>query len=154
MSLLLALMLVQSTPANPAPPEGLERDVLLKAADLAKLTMTKDDGTLDGCLSATQTDPGYTDCYGSAIDRADKQLNVQWKKLMSIVGGAKSEAGQSLIKEQRAWIAFKEESCNFYWGSNYGSMHRTIIGPSCRLNVYQSRIAQIDMYITNLSEPE
>ncbi|APG62917.1 hypothetical protein LPB140_09075 [Sphingorhabdus lutea] len=105
----------------------------------------KNDPILAHCIETSrETSADYSQCYGAAIKRADDRLNIVYKNLMQNVGGKESEAGKDLLKEQRLWISFKQEACGLYWGSEFGSMHRSIIGPSCILNIVSSRVEQLE----------
>jgi uncharacterized protein YecT (DUF1311 family) len=113
------------------------------------------DSTLQTCLAAAQTSMDYSDCYTTAVNTADTMLNQQWRAVLARY--TPQQAGDSwpgqhaqltrvrarLVAEQRAWVAFKEASCQFYWEPAFGSMHRSIVGPSCRLEIYRSRIGQL-----------
>jgi uncharacterized protein YecT (DUF1311 family) len=139
--LLAALLLTLAAPAATQERSGPE---------LAGL-----DARLQSCLAAAQTNADYSACYATAVASADTLLNQQWRAILARY--TPQQAGDSwpgqraqltrvrarLVAEQRAWVAFKEASCQFYWEPAFGSMHRSIVGPSCRLEIYRSRIGQL-----------
>ncbi|MEE9433026.1 MAG: lysozyme inhibitor LprI family protein [Sphingorhabdus sp.] len=133
MTIALALLLVASVPAASEP--AASKTVAAPAAD----------PLLEKCIKVSNgTNFEFQKCYGEALKRADERLNLVWKQALSDVGGRDSEAGKSLVDEQRAWITFKEKACGFYWTKEFGSMHRSIIGPSCALDIIRARIGQLD----------
>ena len=130
MSMLLALMM--------AAPDALP----------AKAPKSK----LETCIDASRgTNHDFVKCYGAALKRADTKLNMIWKQALTDVGGRESDGGKALVVEQRAWIAFKEKACNFYWTKDFGSMHRSIIGPSCALSIINARIDQLEDITSHFS---
>jgi uncharacterized protein YecT (DUF1311 family) len=104
---------------------------------------------LGQCLDDAINNADYGECYSAAIDKADGELNAVWKLLMAELS-EQPEAGESLREEQRKWIAFKEDSCSFYWDEGFGSMHRSIIGPACRLDVIEMRTGQLNAILIEL----
>ncbi len=100
-------------------------------------------------METASTSLDFNDCYAAALQAADDDLNTVWKKLMAALED-QPEARESLRSEQRKWIAFKDESCSFYWGAGFGSMHRSIIGPSCRLGIIEARTAQLNIILSDL----
>lgn len=130
MTLFFALLMLNGTPAvEPAS----------KAAPKAV------DSELDKCINASKgTNVEYSKCYGAALQRADDRLNSAWEVALADVGGRESEGGKALVNEQRAWIKFKEQACRFYWTRDFGSLHRSIIGPDCALDIVKARISQLE----------
>jgi uncharacterized protein YecT (DUF1311 family) len=110
------------------------------------------DPQLDTCMQSAETSLEFSECTGAAIKRSDTTLNERWRKLMALLKDYDKSDRDSLLAEQRAWIAFKEQSCSFYWGSDFGSLHRTIEGPLCRLRVIQNRIADLDGMAASLEQ--
>ena len=132
MSLSLALLL-SSTPVADAAPKPAREET------------EHGDKQLDLCIyNSKGTNVEFSICYRDALQRADDKLNAIWKVALADVGGRTSEGGKALVAEQRAWITFKEKSCDFYWAKDFGSLHRSIIGPSCRLDVVNARIKQLE----------
>lgn len=107
---------------------------------------------LSQCLDDATTNADYSQCYAAALDSADGELNAVWKLLMAELSD-QPDARESLREEQRKWIVFKEESCSLYWHEGFGSMHRSIIGPACRLDVIETRTKQLNAILIEL-EPQ
>jgi uncharacterized protein YecT (DUF1311 family) len=92
----------------------------------------KDDGEgEDKCLfklvaePCTETDEGRSnlgtaDCYRIETVIWDALLNENYKELMDSID---EKADQDKLKEmQRAWIAYRNTTCDFYWHKINGSM--------------------------------
>lgn len=111
------------------------------------------DPQLDGCMQEAVTSLDYSACTSAAIARADARLNVQWRTLMGhLKTGYSAKVRADLVQEQRAWITFKDKACLFYWNQpSFGSLHRSIEGPLCRLQIINERIADLDKIIIALS---
>lgn len=104
------------------------------------------DPQLDSCMQKAMTSLDQSTCMSAALARADARLNVKWRKLMShLKTGYSAKVRADLVQEQRAWIAFKDKACLFYWNQpSFGSLHRSIEGPSCRLQIINERIADLE----------
>ncbi|WP_221555315.1 lysozyme inhibitor LprI family protein [Qipengyuania qiaonensis] len=109
---------------------------------------------LESCVEQAVTDPEFRECYGAAISAADERLNERWKRLMQLVDELYPDARAPLVAEERAWIAFKEGSCTAFYSQGFGSMHRVIAAPDCRLDIIEHRIADIEGYISWLDIDE
>ena len=111
------------------------------------LMLTPDGGysdpAIETCLAGDDSTDSLNQCWNEAIQRADEALAASYGAALAGLGGETSEAGGALAKEQQLWVAFQQESCSLYWSSTYGSLHRAIIGPSCRHDVIVARINQL-----------
>ena len=54
------------------------------------------------------------ECWQLYAGREDDRLNQNWHVLMRKVGGSKTAAGEALLAEQRAWLTFRDASCQYY----------------------------------------
>ena len=66
-------------------------------------------------------------CIGAEIDRQDVVLNRNYKKAMTLLS---AERKQSLMKAQRAWLAYRAAQCSFEFDPNGGTMAH-IISTDC-----------------------
>ncbi len=74
----------------------------------------------DPCIEKDGSNLGTADCY--RIERViwDEILNENYKDLMAAIEDKKD---QDKLKEmQRAWIAYRDTTCDFYWYKIHGSM--------------------------------
>lgn len=101
---------------------------------------------LEDCLgtAANQTTAGMVDCYGKAIQAADKALNRTWQKLMK----ALPPSEQAALKEsQKAWLRFRDEEMKALGllAGRDGTLHR-LQAASAQLKLVQERIAQLERF--------
>lgn len=85
----------------------------------------------DKCLFKLVADPctetpegrsnlGTADCFRIETVIWDTLLNENYKELMDAID---DKADQDKLKEmQRAWIAYRDTTCDFYWHKIHGSM--------------------------------
>ncbi len=129
---------------------------LLLSASVA-LSASAADAEMEQCLDAVSSasDRALGHCAEQRTRRADEWLNEKWNELMRMVG-RDSPMGQSLITEERAWIAYKETACAYLLTEPTGTMERYLLYPSCQQSVIEARVAQIESIIeyTQANSPE
>lgn len=126
----------------------------LLAFALASPDEARADPVYDTYMDTAKTSLDMSTCGGAWRLRSEDKLNAAWKKAIEAVGGIKSEAGQELLKEQRAWIKFKDLSCGFFYSNNFGSMHRSISAPICRNAVIEARTQQLSKIAADLNSTD
>ena len=67
-------------------------------------------------------------CSGKSYERADKQLNKSYKKLLTQLN---SEQAQKLKADQRNWIIFKEKECQSMYDAEYPGNEAPIVKNAC-----------------------
>ena len=99
-----------------------------------------------------QADPEYERCIDEAREsefgacgaaweeREDRRLNEAWRALLPLLDGAERDA---LVAEQRAWIAFNQNSCNYFYSEIWGTIGRNTWYPQCRADILVARTAQL-----------
>lgn len=82
------------------------------------------------CIEKDGSNLGTADCY--RIERAvwDEILNENYKSLMNSIDDKKVQ--DKLKAMQRAWIAYRDTTCAFYWDKINGSM-AVPMGAACEL---------------------
>jgi uncharacterized protein YecT (DUF1311 family) len=74
----------------------------------------------DPCIEKDGSNLGTADCYRIEAVIWDGLLNENYKGLMDAID---EKEDQDKLKEmQRAWIAYRETTCDFYWFKIHGSM--------------------------------
>jgi uncharacterized protein YecT (DUF1311 family) len=74
----------------------------------------------DPCIEKNGSNLGTADCYRIETVIWDAILNDNYKQLMEAID---DKADQDKLKEmQRAWIAYRNTTCDFYWYKIHGSM--------------------------------
>src|SRR5712691_6051828 len=74
----------------------------------------------DPCSAKDGSNLGTADCYRIETAIWDAILNDNYKELMAALDD--KEQVQKLKDMQRAWIAFRDTTCDFYWFKIRGSM--------------------------------
>jgi len=74
----------------------------------------------DPCIEKNGSNLGTADCYRIETAIWDAILNDNYKELMAALDD--KEQVQKLKDMQRAWIAFRDTTCDFYWFKIRGSM--------------------------------
>lgn len=73
---------------------------------------------------AGASDGAMADCYRTETVIWDDLLNENFKKLMATLDADQSEKLRAM---QRAWIAYRDTTCGFYWDKIQGSMANPMI---------------------------
>lgn len=75
---------------------------------------TAADKQLDHCIDkADGRDLDLKDCFVAFANTEDERLNLMWDRLIKAVG-KDTEVGAALLKEQRAWLAYRDAACLHY----------------------------------------
>ncbi len=84
----------------------------------------------DPCVEKDGSNLGTANCYRMEEAIWDQLLNENYKELMAAIEEKKD---QDKLKEmQRAWIAYRDTTCDFYWHKIHGSM-AVPMSAACRL---------------------
>lgn len=113
---------------------------LIAAALMAQASPALADTLYDKCVNATDTNYGWAECGGAYLKRADAALNAAWKQIFA---GTTGKTRADLLKEQRAWIAYKDASCNFYSNGDWGREGEVLHFYGCRGAVIEHRTAEL-----------
>jgi uncharacterized protein YecT (DUF1311 family) len=74
----------------------------------------------DPCIAKDGSNLGTADCYRIETVIWDAILNDNYKALIEAID---DKSDQDKLKEmQRAWIAYRDTTCDFYWYKIHGSM--------------------------------
>lgn len=75
---------------------------------------------VDPCAEQAGSNVGNANCYRMEAAIWDALLNENYNDLMGVI---EDKADQDKLKEvQRAWIKYRETSCDFYWFKIHGTM--------------------------------
>ena len=127
---MLALILMAAAVAA-APPPGSRLETAWRA-----------------CVDAHTTNFDWARCGGAYVQGADAELNTAWAKLMTKATG---QTRGDLVKEERAWIAYKAAACTFYGNGDWGREGEVLDDPACRAGVIETRTRELDAYSAFLS---
>ena len=74
----------------------------------------------DPCVEKVNDNHGHADCFRIETVIWDAILNENYKQLTEALD---DKADQDKLKEmQRAWIAYRDTTCGFYWYKIHGTM--------------------------------
>jgi len=90
------------------------------------------------------SDAAVADCYRTETAIWDDLLNENYKTLQ---GTLDDQQTAKLRAMQRAWIAYRDTTCNFYWDKIQGSMANTMIG-ACTARETARRAALLKFFST------
>ncbi len=77
-------------------------------------------------------------CAGAEYERADVQLNNAYQANLSTVSGAQAD---QLVAAEQAWIAYRDQYCDFVQGQYAGGSIQPLIYGTCMTQLTQERTA-------------
>ena len=72
----------------------------------------------------TRSDAATANCYRTETAIWDDLLNENYKKLMATLDADQAEKLRAM---QRAWVAYRDTTCGFYWDKIQGTMANPMI---------------------------
>ena len=98
----------------------------------------------DPCVEKVNDNHGHADCFRIETVIWDAILNDNYKELMEAID---DKDDQNKLKEmQRAWIAYRDTTCDFYWFK----IHGTMAGPmtaACQLREIARRAMLLAFFV-------
>ena len=96
------------------------------------------------CLATPEgiTDPGMRECLGAEWARQDQVLNAAYRKASGRLNERQKKALQSA---QRAWIAFRDASCDALYDDEWGTLSRAE-AISCQVDRTIERTIELEKY--------
>lgn len=89
-------------------------------------------------------------CLDDVFKETDIQLNLKYQKLVSKLKTSSLEENKELlsrlVKAQRAWITFKETTCELEGMQMYGGSGQGLQVLSCLLDMTEKRIEDLNRY--------
>ena len=106
------------------------------------------------CLGAgaASADPEYDSCIENSresefarcgvewVEREDRRLNAVWREIQPMIEGRERAA---LVAEQRNWVRFNQDSCEYWYSEYWGTIGRNTWYPRCRADIIVARTAQL-----------
>lgn len=83
-------------------------------------------------------------CAGIAYQNADRKLNQVYQQLLPKLSTTRK---QKLITAQRAWIRFRDTSCDFERSEAAGGTMEPMLYSNCLASVTQQRIKDLETYL-------
>jgi uncharacterized protein YecT (DUF1311 family) len=102
------------------------------------------DSIYDKCIDEVGTQhPEDTACGAAYLERIERKLNEVWQVTYGKFTG---KAKNDLLLEQRAWIAYKDKSCELYRNDIFGTLGERIRYYGCRGAVIEDRVKELERY--------
>lgn len=113
---------------------------------LAVMGMARSAGSLDCDNAVTTVD--MKQCAQNEYDKADKELNDAYKKVMAAVkASGNPKAKDKLVAAQRAWIDFRDKDCAFEASVFEGGTMYGLIYTSCLTDHTEKRTKELLSFI-------
>lgn len=109
------------------------------------------DTAYNQCLDSTSTLLEWGDCGEAWLDRLEVELNSAWKRAL---GSVDAEGQKALLKEQRAWLNFRDSSCTFWAEGSYGRNGQIVDFIGCRAAIIEARISDLNSIYDAMRERE
>jgi uncharacterized protein YecT (DUF1311 family) len=100
----------------------------------------------DPCIDklSAASDGAMADCYRTETAIWDDLLNENYKKLMATLD---TDQTDKLRAMQRAWIAYRDTTCSFYWDKIQGTMANPMIS-ACEARETARRAVLLQFFST------
>lgn len=98
--------------------------------------------TYTACMDKASSTTSMVGCIGVEHKAQDTKLNKAYKTLMNTLS---SERQGELRSAQRAWIAYRDANCQFYFDPEGGTMAR-LQANQCVLSMTAQRAAELDRF--------
>jgi uncharacterized protein YecT (DUF1311 family) len=92
----------------------------------------------------TKSDVATANCYRTEAAIWDDLLNENYKKLL---GTLDDDQAAKLRAMQRAWIAYRDTTCNFYWDKIQGTMAQAMVS-ACQARETARRAVLLQFFST------
>jgi uncharacterized protein YecT (DUF1311 family) len=99
------------------------------------------DPLYDRCVNGTKTNTEWADCGAAYLRRLDDVLSKTWKRVVSRLD--KKERAE-LLREQRAWLRFRDSACAIYLKGYFGREGQVLGAYTCRAAIRRARIADLN----------
>lgn len=86
-------------------------------------------------------------CADDQYAIADKKLNQTYQQLISQLSPQRK---QRLIEAQRAWISFRDKTCQFESSQMLGGSAEPLLRTTCLTRVTQQRVQDLQNYLADL----
>lgn len=101
------------------------------------------------CMDTAITNTDFGECGGKLLKDEDDKLNQAWSKAYQLID---DQSKKALLAEQRAWIVFKEKSCQLYANGEWGREGQVIHFAGCRAAIIHDRTEELES-IVEMAQP-
>lgn len=90
-------------------------------------------------------------CLDTQLQKADKELNAVYKQALNVTKQFDVEVQERLVKAEKAWIPFRDASCELEAAQMLGGTGETVIQLGCLVDKTQKRTKELNDIIKNFS---
>jgi uncharacterized protein YecT (DUF1311 family) len=104
------------------------------------------------CIDNHSMEFAWARCGEDEIARQEKRLASAWQKSLKCFDendADEKEGKRELIKDQRRWESWKDNSCLVYETEHYGAMI-PVIGKTCKIDIIEARIK----FLQDIADPK
>jgi len=94
----------------------------------------------NACMDKASSTTSMVECIGAEHNAQDAKLNAAYKTLM---GALSPDRKKQLREAQRAWIAYRDANCEFYFDPDGGTIAR-LQANQCMLSMTAQRAAELE----------
>ena len=117
---------------------------LLVAA--AVMQPADDDPVENACYERDPSQQAMNRCAGDAYERADKALNVQWKRVLDAYGDD-AKTRKLALDSQRAWLKYRDAHCELAASDSVGGSMWPMLNSGCLASMTRQRTAELKALI-------
>jgi uncharacterized protein YecT (DUF1311 family) len=108
------------------------------------------DDAYDKCMNSSEgTNTAWAGCGGAWIEREEGRLAISWERVRN---GLTGTSRTSLETEQRAWLAYKNASCEMFKSGYFGREGQVLHFPVCRAGLIAARVRELDVLWSFLNQ--
>lgn len=90
-------------------------------------------------------------CLDAQLQKADKELNATYKQALNVTKQFDTEAQERLVKAEKAWIPFRDASCDLQGAQMLGGTGETVIILGCLVEKTQKRTQELQQIVKDFS---
>jgi uncharacterized protein YecT (DUF1311 family) len=113
---------------------------LLLAAAL--MQPVDDDPIENACYERDPSQQAMNRCAGDAYERADKALNVQWKRVLDAYGDD-AKTRKLVLDSQRAWLKYRDAHCELAASNSIGGSMWPMLNSGCLASMTRTRTREL-----------
>lgn len=102
------------------------------------------------CVVATDTNAGWAQCSDQEIKRQEERLKTVWNETFNLMKKTAPKSAEMLLDEQRAWVKYKDNACNFYGSGDFDREGQVINLGRCKAQNIADRIEALSQLAKEL----
>ncbi|MGZ3775117.1 MAG: lysozyme inhibitor LprI family protein [Pseudobdellovibrionaceae bacterium] len=122
----------------------MKKAVLTLSLLMSATTFAKGKALVDKCLDKAENNGAMIQCVSEEYQRQDKKLNKEYKVLMKELNKDNSDEGKEIVRRvinaERAWINFRDTSCDVDGIEMLGGSGESLVVSGCLGRVTRERV--------------